>query len=625
MTSPPFIQSGLFHTWPKPSLGLYHLLSFQTSLVPKMRMQFTENHHNSFMMQALNKQRKNREFCDVTLSVDQNVFYAHLNVLAVVSSHIRTLISSNDMKVDDELYISIDGKFLSAALVKEMLNYFYTGKILISEENVEDLLKGAKYFNSQTLRRHCSDFLLRSLKRDNCLSYLCLATTYELKEVTDSAYNGIRDNFSYWVGPKGTADLMNCPSNIFSRLLKDEDLHIENEDQILLALLQWVKYKKAERDKFFKKYFAYINLRAVSTKALLAASCEVSLFADHAFLLSQIESVLIDRKQENPQSLMPYQRKGAYVDSVIILGGQKEQGRFNSGVFAYILEENIWLKLTDMPYKAAALSATSLGKYIYVSGGITEQISGLKTAWKYDIDTNSWLKLPDLPIGLVFHTMVTCGGAVYSVGGSTAPRKYVSSIFKYDEGKENWVLAGKMSIPMDASAVITKGDKIIYIVTGRCLVNGRFSRVSVLDCFDTQSRNMVKLTTLPIQFNHKPLLSFPRENILSVQSHKESLEINLRKIKINTSTKLVPLLPNNCSLDLSHAVCSVGNNKVFVCGGLMCPGDRHPEEYSINRQAYMLDQYTGEWRLLAKPPEALDCPACCMAQLPCRVLQKSVD
>lgn len=39
-------------------------------------------------------------------------------------------------------------------------------------------------------------------------------------------------------------------------------------------------------------------------------------------------------------------------------------------------------------YRAAALSATSAGRYIYISGGTTEQISGLKTAWRYDMDDN---------------------------------------------------------------------------------------------------------------------------------------------------------------------------------------------------------------------------------------------
>nr|XP_056704055.1 calicin [Euleptes europaea] len=589
-----------------------------------MRMQFTEKNHNNFMMQALNKQRKNKEFCDVALSVDQNVFYAHLNVLAAVSSHIRNLIISNDMKTDDELFIIIDAKFLSSGLLEELLDYFYTGKILISEKNVEELLKGAKYFNSQTLKSHCSDFLLRSLRKDNSLFYMYLATTYELKEVGNAAYDGVRDNFHYWASSEGIEDMMCCPPPIFGKLLKDDNLHVQNEDQAFMALLQWVKYKTTEREKYFKKYFGYIHLTAVSSKILLSACREVLVFQEHSGPLSRIESVLSDRKHGNPQSLMLYQRKGALVDSVVVLGGQKEQGKFSNSVFAYIINENIWLKLTEMPYRAAALSATSLGKYIYVSGGTTEQISGLKTAWKYDMDTNSWIKLPDLPTGLVFHTMVTCGGAVYSVGGSTAPRKYISSIFKYDEGKEKWILAGKMSIPMDATALITKGDRSIYIVTGRCLVNGQFSRVGVVDCFDIQTRNVVQYITFPIQFNHRPLLSFPKENVLSIQSHKEGLEINLQKIKISKLTNLTPLLPNNYSLDLSHAVCSVGKNKVFVCGGLICPGNKRPEEYSINRRAYMLDQSAQEWKLLADPPEALDCPACCTAKLPCKILQKTV-
>nr|XP_060616899.1 calicin-like [Anolis sagrei ordinatus] len=589
-----------------------------------MRILFTEKNHRGFIMQALDRQRKTREFCDVVLRVDENDFYAHLNVLAVVSSQVRILIIKNDMKADDELLIVIDSKFLSSALVGELLNYFYTGMIVISEKNVEDLLKGTKYFGSQNLENHCSNFLQRTLEKNNCFKYLLLAMKYNLKEVVYPAYDTTRDHFYYLAGPQCIGELMFSPPPIFRKLLKDEDLHAQNEDQVFLVLIQWVKHKKAERETLFKKYLRYVHLSAVSTRTLLAACREILLFTEHSGPLAQIESILSERKQGNPQNLMLNQRKGALMDAVVILGGQKQQGNFSSGVFAYIVEQNIWLKLTEMPYRASALSATSLGKYIYVSGGTNEQISGLKTAWKYNVDDNSWLQLSDLPIGLVFHTMVTCGGAVYSIGGSTAPRKYISSIYKYDEVKENWVLAGKMSIRMDATALITKADKIIYIVTGRCLVNEVISRVGVLDCFDTVTRNVVQCTTFPIQFNQKPLLSFSQGNILCVQSHKESVEINLKNIKMNKSIKHVPLLPNNYRLDLSHAVCQVEKDKVFVCGGLICPGDQPPEGHSINRQAYMLDQSIGEWRVLAPPPEALDCPACCTVKLPCKVLKTTV-
>ncbi|KAF5917687.1 hypothetical protein HPG69_013523 [Diceros bicornis minor] len=82
-----------------------------------------------------------------------------------------------------------------------------------------------------------------------------------------------------------------------------------------------------------------------------------------------IESVLVERKQERSSSLLSYQQKKALRDSVVFLGGQKAQGKFSDGVFVYIIQENLWLKLSEMPYQGAALSATS--------GSTAEQISGL--------------------------------------------------------------------------------------------------------------------------------------------------------------------------------------------------------------------------------------------------------
>ncbi|XP_016083034.1 calicin isoform X1 [Ornithorhynchus anatinus] len=589
-----------------------------------MKLEFVEKNYNSFVLQSLNKQRRKREFWDMALNVGHHVFFAHRSVLAAVSPLVLSLVLCNEMKARDELLITIDAGYLSPSTVEQILDYFYSGKVVISEESVEEMLRGAQYFNMLRLKVHCSDFLVRSLTKTNCLHYLILAEAFHLNEVIDSAFANIRDNFYYWAGSEVSGNFMHCPAFVFGRLLKDENLHVQNEDQALISLLHWLQFRK-DREKYFLEFFSYINLKGVSNKTLLFASNKMLLVENHMELRMQIENILLDRKQEKPQSLLHFQRKGALLDAVIILGGQKAQGKFNDGVYAYIIEEDLWLKLTEMPYKAAALGATSIGKHIYISGGTTERISGLKTAWRYDMDDNSWTKLPDLPIGLVFHTMVTCGDSVYSVGGSIAPRKYVSNIFRYDVKKENWCLAGKMSIPMDGTAVITRGDKTMYVVTGRCVVKGFISRVGVVDCFDIKTGEVVQCITFPIEFNHRPLLSFQQDNILSVCSHNQSVDINLQKIKASRSLSTVPLLPNNCALDVSHAMCSVGDNLVFVCGGVISVRDSESKDYVINPNAYLLDQKTKEWKILAPPPEALDCPACCSAKLPCKLLHKTED
>lgn len=84
---------------------------------------------------------------------------------------------------------------------------------------------------------------------------------------------------------------------------------------------------------------------------------------------------------------------------------------------------------------------------------------------------------------------------------------------------------------MDATAMITRGDQNLYIVTGRCLVKGYISQVWVVDYFDTNTREVVQSITLLIEFSHWPLLSFNQDSILCVHCHQHSVEISLQKIK----------------------------------------------------------------------------------------------
>ena len=260
-----------------------------------MKWEFTEKNYDSFLLQKLNEQRKCKEYWDVALTVDHHVFYAHRNVLAAVSPVVKSLISSDEVKTTDELFITLDPNYLSPATVDQLLDYFYSGKVVISEQNVEELLRGAQYFNTTRLQIHCNDYLIKSIRRANCLRYLLLAELFGLQEVSDLAYTGICDNFHYWASPKGSMQpesFMHCPPVIFSRLLQDENLHVLREDQALSALISWVYFRKDKQEKYFKKFFSYINLNAVSNKTLVFASNKSRGLENSSAHRKMIESVL---------------------------------------------------------------------------------------------------------------------------------------------------------------------------------------------------------------------------------------------------------------------------------------------------------------------------------------------
>ncbi|XP_060709667.1 calicin-like [Hemiscyllium ocellatum] len=583
-----------------------------------MKLEFDDHKHSTYILQSLNAQRQKKECCDVVINVGSHSFSAHQNILTAVSPYVKDLIHSCNIQPSDELSVTIDIDYMSPVSVEQLLEYFYTGKIIIADKNVEDLLKGAKYFMIKRLKSHCVEYLELVLDRQSYMYTLILAETYDLPDLAATVYLYVKDQFFIL---SETKEFVECPYHVLLKLVKDEDLHTSNEDQVLQTILRWTNHNLEDRKGYFPKLFSYIYLNGIADEVLSDISSNEPLIKNNTTCVCAIVDVLSHRKQENLTSLAYFQRKGALLDVALVLGGQSSDGSFRNTVYAYVVDENKWIKITHMPYRAAALGAICTSKYLYVTGGTNEQNASLKAAWRYDLDKNTWNKLPDLPLGLVFHSMVACNGIVYTVGGSVAPRKYISTIYRYDEKKEKWTSVGRMSVPMDCAEVVTKGDRYIYIATGRCMINDRISRVGVIDCFDTITGEVKQSLTFPIEFKHRPVISFQGDTALIIQSHKHTIEVSLQKFKANKLPKRIPLLPNATKLEVCHAMCLI-RDMIFVCGGTSATDDGNVKEYSVNKNAYLLESKIGAWNEVAKPSEALESSACCKSKLQCKFLQK---
>ncbi|MGH0168149.1 UNVERIFIED_CONTAM: hypothetical protein FKN15_062898 [Acipenser sinensis] len=579
-----------------------------------MSLDYIDSRHSNRILSSLNQQRKTNELCDVVINVGEQFFHVHQNVLLSISPKVRSLTSHCDIGASDELSINIDPNYMSTSSVEELLNYFYTGKVSITMENVEELLRGVKLFEIKQLKNYCGEYMQASLNKTNCFRVLKMAESHDLQELAETAYKVIRDQFFSLAVRK---DLLATPYNVFSRLIKDEKLHAQNEDHVFLTVLQWTKHMP-NRVKHFEKLFSHLHLSNVSNHILLKLSKEEDLIKNNVACINKIMEVVGHKKTDGPRDINVSQRKETLIEVVLVLGGHKIDGHFSNKVYAYLIRDNRWVKVTDMPYNAAAPGAVSLGKYLFVTGGTNKLNPSLKAAWRYDLDKNIWSKMPDLPVGLVFHTMVACRGSIFTVGGSIAAKKYISTIYKFDEEKDRWVTVGNMSVPLDCAEAIPKHNNI-YIVTGRCMVNDKISRVGVVDCFDVTGGTVKKCLTFPIEFRHRPLVSIHDGDMIKLQSHKQSLDINMQKCKVVKCPNTIPLLPNNTKLEISNAVCQIGDN-VFVCGGTI-PVDEINNVFTINQSAFLFKQKSGEWDILAKPIESMDSSACCRAKLTWRIVQ----
>ncbi|KAM8960507.1 calicin [Pelodytes ibericus] len=509
-------------------------------------MEFNEKDHSLRLLNHLNCQRQRKEYCDLIVCIAREEFYVHRCVLEAFSPIARDFIE--DKEAISGKVIRIDSTYISPRSVEQLLDYFYTGKVILSNSNVEEIAYGAIYFSLLNLKDHCESYLRKNTQKGNCLHNLLLAEKFNMENLKDFAYGFFRNTF-YSMVPSGdnsmeiSKNLLKCPPLIFSRLIKDDDLCVRNEEQVLWSLIKWVEHKPHDRIIYFDRLFSHVSLNGIPNKALFAFCTQEQLIMRSSSAMAKIKQVLksqqLDTGLENykdkdlhlPLKYLAFQRHGAILETVLVLGGQKADNTFSAIVHAYLLEQGSWLKLTDMPYKASGLSAATCGNVIYISGGATEKNSALKSAWKYDITTNLWSQMPDLPEGLAFHTMVTCNGSLYIVGGSYAPSAFSSRIYSFNSLKNKWILVGNMSIAMDVLCVAIRDNNSLYIVTGRCVVNGVLSRVGVVEEFDVISGKGLQGLTFPIKFKHRPLVWFQGDSVLSVQNHKQNLEIELKKMK----------------------------------------------------------------------------------------------
>lgn len=81
---------------------------------------------------------------------------------------------------------------------------------------------------------------------------------------------------------------------------KDENLHALNKDQALSALINWVYFWKDKQEKYFMKFFYYINFSAISNKTLMFASNKLRGMEHNAAHTTLIESLWRESRRGHP-------------------------------------------------------------------------------------------------------------------------------------------------------------------------------------------------------------------------------------------------------------------------------------------------------------------------------------
>ena len=94
--------------------------------------------HFVAVFERFQEMKSNMELCDVSLKVGNVTFSAHRLILAASSSYFRSIFSAENSETSSQ-EIALPNKFRNET-VRLMLEYFYSGKLRVSEEDCEEML-----------------------------------------------------------------------------------------------------------------------------------------------------------------------------------------------------------------------------------------------------------------------------------------------------------------------------------------------------------------------------------------------------------------------------------------------------------------------------------------------------
>ncbi|XP_055856986.1 kelch repeat and BTB domain-containing protein 8-like [Episyrphus balteatus] len=220
----------------------------------KQESSISINQPNSYTMKLCEKLltfTEKGQFSDICIISSDNVkFYSHKNVLSAASDYFMAMFGDSPTSTQVKIH-EVSGKVLKA-----ILTFVYTGQIELQSETVEDILRGATFFQIQSLITQCNFFTAEQLDIKNCLNFAMISNQYGPIELYQQAIWFAGVNFDRISKEE---DFLKLDENLLNAIISRRNLWVSSEEVFYFSLIKWIDHDKLNREKSAVKLFSNVR------------------------------------------------------------------------------------------------------------------------------------------------------------------------------------------------------------------------------------------------------------------------------------------------------------------------------------------------------------------------------
>ncbi len=177
--------------------------------------------------------------CDIELKAGHQTISAHKAVLAASTPYFSAMFGGKFKETRSRIVTVKDVTFIG---LRNVIEFIYTGKININEDNIEDVLPAAHLLQMADIVGQCNDWMSQKLTKNNCFKLLRLAEKYSIDGVETAITDFVLSNF---VAVSKTEGFMEISQHALCRYLNSDLLKTDmDEFNVYEAAKTWISKNK---------------------------------------------------------------------------------------------------------------------------------------------------------------------------------------------------------------------------------------------------------------------------------------------------------------------------------------------------------------------------------------------
>ncbi|XP_048854834.1 kelch-like protein 10, partial [Brienomyrus brachyistius] len=192
---------------------------------------------------------------------------------------------------------------ISPETLRQVIEYAYTYSVVITADNVENLLAAADYLSVLGIVQRCCDFLHEQLCLQNCIGLLKTADGYGLSELHQSVFSFILKNFKEVASI--SEEFIDLSLQELCDIIEKDELNVKQEDAVFEAILQWIEHEPATREAHISVLLPKVRMARMDPAyfmKIVKANDLVKANAACRPIISDVLKIIYDLDDKSPQS-----------------------------------------------------------------------------------------------------------------------------------------------------------------------------------------------------------------------------------------------------------------------------------------------------------------------------------